>query len=37
MMSLGWQYDVIGMAVWGHWDGSMRSLGWQYEVIGMAV
>ena len=37
MMSLGWQCDVTGMAVWFHWDGSMMSLGWQYDVIGMAV
>ena len=37
MMSLGWQYDVIGMSVRCHWDGSMMSLGWQYEVIGMDV
>ena len=37
MMSMGWQYGVIGMAVWCHWDGSVMSLGWLYDVIGMAV
>ena len=28
MMSLGWHYDVIGMALSCHLDGTMRSLGW---------
>ena len=37
MMSLGWHYEVIAMAVWCHWNGSMKSLGCQYDVIGMAV